>query len=635
MIQYNPTIKLSKLSVYKDGRSVYFSEFHSGVNIIRGQNSSGKTTILNFIAFVLGSENIPWNQEALICNQVFAELALNDKLVTISREVSEKPMIPFKVYWGGMDSALAAPMTEWETYPFKRSADKLSFTQALFMVLNLAEARSDGASNITTHQILRMIYADQPSLHSPIFRDDNFDTALTRRTVGDYLCGFYNDKLYLSEIELRDLEKDREKLGAELKGIYTVLSKSGQVSDLNYLSQSIIEAEKARDETFSKLAELKAGRGIRNTNSEVEGVEAELRNKLNFAKSEFVKKKSKCQQLQIDIEDSYKFIKEINFRLESLKDSEVVRSNIGRLNFHVCPACLSELKNTPEENHCGLCQQHLNSDAVNNQLIRMRNELSIQLRESSNIIKVKSDELDRIRNEIPSLADNLSALEQQYYLHATYWSSQTEEEIEQCARKIGELDQEIKNLHDQQRLASTVNILSEKIEAIDFRISVIKSDITRLSFQEDVRKKESYALITDTLARLLKEDLPRQHEFENAKEVKISFEDNEIIVNGAKKFSESSTVVLRHLFHLSMLTASTKLSYMRFPRLLILDGIEDGGMELLRSYRLQEIIVNETRNYQCDYQLIFATSQISPMLDNDELVVDRYYSENSKSLAIL
>ena len=77
-------------------------------------------------------------------------------------------------------------------------------------------------------------------------------------------------------------------------------------------------------------------------------------------------------------------------------------------------------------------------------------------------------------------------------------------------------------------------------------------------------------------------------------------------MNGATQFSESSTVVLRHLFHLAMLSASTRLPDMRFPRFLLLDGIEDGGMELERSHRLQEIIVDECSTFDCEYQLLIS-----------------------------
>lgn len=117
--------------------------------------------------------------------------------------------------------------------------------------------------------------------------------------------------------------------------------------------------------------------------------------------------------------------------------------------------------------------------------------------------------------------------------------------------------------------------------------------------------------------------------------VPFSFTDNNISVEGITQFSESSTVVLRHLFHVALLSASTRIPAMRFPRFLLLDGIEDGGMELARSHRLQETIVDECSRFDCEYQLIFATSQIAPQLDVENFVVARSFSEEQRSLQIL
>jgi hypothetical protein len=71
---------------------------------------------------------------------------------------------------------------------------------------------------------------------------------------------------------------------------------------------------------------------------------------------------------------------------------------------------------------------------------------------------------------------------------------------------------------------------------------------------------------------------------------------------------------------------------MRFPRLLMLDGIEDGGIELPRAHRLQEIIAAECESYEVDFQLIMATSQIAPMLDSDRYVVGRRYTEDHRAI---
>lgn len=40
---------VERMLVQKDGKSAYDEHYHIGVNVIRGDNSSGKSTILNFI----------------------------------------------------------------------------------------------------------------------------------------------------------------------------------------------------------------------------------------------------------------------------------------------------------------------------------------------------------------------------------------------------------------------------------------------------------------------------------------------------------------------------------------------------------------------------------------------------------
>ncbi|CAJ7618300.1 Uncharacterised protein [Burkholderia pseudomallei] len=92
--------------------------------------------------------------------------------------------------------------------------------------------------------------------------------------------------------------------------------------------------------------------------------------------------------------------------------------------------------------------------------------------------------------------------------------------------------------------------------------------------------------------------------------------------------------MLRHIFHLSLLTASVQKPFMRVPRFMMLDGIDDGGMEKERSHRLQEIIVEECASYDVDYQLIFATSDINPKFEETDLVVGRFFTPQARSLDV-
>lgn len=72
--------------VTSSGEVAYDETFHKGVNIIRGQNSSGKSTIVRFIFFVLGGCYGDFVPEALKCEYVMAEISVNgSQVMTLKR----------------------------------------------------------------------------------------------------------------------------------------------------------------------------------------------------------------------------------------------------------------------------------------------------------------------------------------------------------------------------------------------------------------------------------------------------------------------------------------------------------------------------------------------------------------------
>lgn len=634
MTLLKPTLRVNRLVVFRDTRVAFEADFHPGVNILRGQNSSGKTTVLDLLAYSLGAEFIPWKPPADLCTETIVEALLNGRAVTLRRRISASPMNPLQIYWGPIDDALKVGIHGWEEYPFRRSTSKISFTQALLLALEMPEAKGDGASNLTMHQFLRVLYADQPSLHSPIFRVDAFDNALTRETVGGYLCGVYNDHLYSAQLEKRDIEKVLGRLESELKSIYSVLGKSGRGADIEWIAQRIRGAETDRAGLEKELSRLKTDRTTGASAQKQGEATRELRGALSAAKGKLTGAVDRLAALEFEIEDSGQFIRELENRLKNLDESKATRRYFGSVVFAFCPSCLSELEPQDDASHCSLCKKPHQDQAADAQILRMQNELSIQKRESQRLMAEREGEMKALRLELPTLKSRLKSLEEEYARASAVWSSDLELAVESTARRIGEIDQEIKNLYELQKLAAAIADLQKEREAQAARLASLEVRIDSMIHEQEVRKAQITEAITATLSRLLRDDLPRQKEFSEAKNVTFNFSDNTVSVNGSTQFSESSTVVLRHLFHLALLTAATQFEFMRMPRFLMLDGIEDGGMELERSHHLQEIIVNECAKFECDFQLIFATSQIAPALEVEKFVVGRSFTKDEKSIAI-
>lgn len=56
MTRFDPTLRLARFVVLKGDSRAYDEDFHAGVNIIRGDNGGGKSTVADLIFFGLGGE---------------------------------------------------------------------------------------------------------------------------------------------------------------------------------------------------------------------------------------------------------------------------------------------------------------------------------------------------------------------------------------------------------------------------------------------------------------------------------------------------------------------------------------------------------------------------------------------------
>lgn len=629
-----PTIKITRLIVLQGGHRAFDCAFHSGINIIRGRNTSGKTTIMDMLAYSMGAENIRWKPHALECSSVMVELHLNGEPVTLLREVSIEPQRPISIFWGTVEDAVKAGPDLWERYPFKRSELKISFSQAIFAALDLPQAQGHGAANLTMHQLLRVLYADQPSVHSPIFRMDNFDSALTRDTVGGYLCGVYNDQLYTAQLRIREINKSLDKKVAELRGIFKVLGQSGQTPDIEASQNGILELESKREALIEYINKVKTDRSLTTKESkDISKLSDALRTRLNSAKRYETTLKDALVALDLEVADSRVFIRELESRLESLDESKVTRQYLGAISFQFCPGCLSEIKPDMNDHSCQLCKSKID-DAGDSQLLRMRNELSIQIKESKLLLELREEEAAQLRKDIPLATQEIRKLEKEYKLSAMTWSSDIEAVLEKGGRDLGVLDQEIQQAYEKQKLFAVIQELQQQRDILANELAKLENDVESLEAAQASRKIEVSKTIEKHMIRLLKEDLPLQPEFINANKVRYDFEENSVYVNDSGNFSESSTVVLRHIFHLALLTTSIELEFMRVPRFMMLDGIDDGGMEQNRSHNLQSLIVRECSKYTKDYQVIFATSEIHPDFESSGMVVSRFFNPQNRSLEI-
>ena len=247
MTQTKATIILNRLVIMKGDKPAYDENYHMGVNIIRSHgNSTGKTTIMDAIFFVLGGDVEDWTNEAMACDCVVAEISFRKKILTFRREIGSFRFPPIYIYEGPYNEAVKNSLN-WLKFSHKRSNDRESFSQAIFRLLGYPENKLSTFANITIHEILRLVYSDQLTAVDKIFKQQAFDSNEMRQTVGEFLLGVDDLDLHGLRLQVRNEEKELSALIGRLKATQEVFTSAGLTPDNSSIISQIEQITKEYD----------------------------------------------------------------------------------------------------------------------------------------------------------------------------------------------------------------------------------------------------------------------------------------------------------------------------------------------------------------------------------------------------
>jgi hypothetical protein len=639
MTRFDPSILLRRLVVTRDDKRVYDERFHEGVNIIRGApdvNSVGKSTIAHFIFYSLGGEGVVWVEEALRCSYVYAEVELNGVVVTLQREVSEEKLRPMSLFWGELDTALSVASTEWKRHTFSQHSDAQTFTHVLFQALGIPDVKDNLASRLTMHQLLRLMFADQTSPPSELYRNERFSGKDVHDAIGALLCGVYDSRIYEIGISAREMEQERSEIAGRLKAIWSMLGTTDQVIGSQMLESQLKESQA---ELEALLGKLKAGPTVDVTTEPSSGDYDVKRKKLSDAVRQVSQQLSHLDsertQTAFEIEDSAQLIEAISVNSRSLDDSLLARRSLGAIDFAFCPACFAPLERL-DGHACIVCKAPPDKKQQGAQISRMRQELSMQLQESELLQQQRRKRLVEIDAQLPTLRSQYSLLKKEYDQLVAAVMSPAEFASAEAYRAAGYLTRKIEDLNEKVELAKSISNLEARKATLEAGISKLNDERTRLEAGRVERQQRAYAAIKKQVADIVSSDLPFEEAFKavEAEDISFSFSDNSIKVSGRRNFSASSLVILKNSFHAGLLFASAEHDFFRYPRFALFDNTEDKGMTPARSHNFQEVLVAKSKTAAARHQIILTTSMISPKLNTSEFTIGPEYTSTYKSLDI-
>lgn len=633
MTQYKPTLQINRLAVFKNGKPVYNEKFHRGVNIIRSVgNSTGKSTIAGFIFFVLGGDATKWKPEAESCDCVVAEVKVNEAVLTLRRKISTKRHQPMDIFWGAMDLALASAIEGWETYPFSRSANKESFSQVLFRALELPEVRSDLDSNISMHQLLRLLFVDQMTPPDALLIQEQFDSVLTRETIFELLVGLFDDTLYSDMLKLRQSRQKAEETKTRIDSLVEAMKDLGQEVDPNVLIKQVEEKQGQLLKIAESLNEISAQPAL-NGEPAMDN-SAQLQKEFEALRKERADLTQELLRIEVEVEDSEQFIAELTRRYQSLNESVVMRNVLGTLHIQLCPQCLQPLNTVHHEQSCKLCGQQLPNDSSASQRMRLQQELAMQIRESSVLLDGKRTKLQQVQGKLPGVRKAAAQAEQRLRESLSMVTSRRNRELDELYQKRGALESEVGYLLKFHKAAATLAALYETAGRLAADISKLELGIEAKRRTQLTRRSLAEAQLSDNAVHFLRQDLPSEEHFAVAQKVMVDVRVNSFAVDGRNQFSASSVTFLKNAVHFAFLFSSLELDFFRYPRFIICDNMEDKGMVAARSQKLQRLIVERSSSFDVDHQIIFSTSMIAPELNNSNYCVGDEYTRENKSLKV-
>ena len=565
------------------------------------------------------------------------EVSFNGIGATLQRSISDAALRPMRIFLGNMNDALKNTEDGWKQYPYRLTDNTFSFSRVLFDLLNYPEVRSDvGDTNITMHQILRLLFIDQESPTDSLFRFDRFDQPLTREAVSELLRGIYDNELYGYRLQEKNLLGDKKDKESEYKGLKRLYQDSVETIDLAKIDKKISDSEshltQLEHEITEKSNQTRYSISRKRTIDFVDNV-----NYLNKLKQEISELKSKAQESDDDIADSKLFIESLKHKLDQINDSILTRQSLGELPLTHCPQCLYPLHPTERKGVCSLCHQPIEQDTNKTYASRLQQEIKMQIAESEKIIETKENRSCQYKKTLANKEAEANQIQRDINLSTRNSKPTGQEELEKLFERRGSLKQEIQYLKRQKQIAERYAQLGVEVAEIEKKLSLVKQKIDLLVEQQYSNRIKAMQKIHAITAHILNKDLPRQIEFQNAKpgEVDVNFKANSIALNGQFNYSASSNVYLKNASRFAIFYASLVLDFARYPSFIACDNMEDKGMEEERSHNFQKLLVNICSKFPKDsYQMIFTTSMIASELNTEEYCIGEEYTVKNKSLKI-
>ena len=577
---------MARLSVrklnYQGQRYFYESPWlGDGINILEGENGTGKTTFSELIYFGLGGRVESFQRSSRTKhNEIISD---KDNFVELTIEVDDG-IFKLRRFIDTNDVGIEDASGKVEVLPVIRQQSSVrTFSDWLLERIGiepvLVYLYADYSGKISFYDLARLIYHDQSVDPSAIYKAADTtsfvsDSKAFRKAVFEILVGKTFQALYASAARLKDLEKQRAGATNTLEYFKTFIADvRPHQEDLNlvFLDKRIAEIKAQIERAIAyrgQLARHPSRTSPVDTTSRKNALLA-----VEMESADASRKESELLSEQARLE---RLRSELVLEVTQIKKMMFAHDRLNLFSMNTCPYCLREVAR--ELNRC-VCGAAVDEKQYERFFYNSEEYLTILKSKQRNVDTIEAA-IASCREEAEECGSRVARLRGK----ATQLKQQIAEVVEQSDTvvdvvKFNEIDEHIVSLRaelgslEQQRVLETKRQeLESRAQDIETHYSAALTAYKELQAQADKEMADQRGKFSAKFNDFMRDNVQQCRT--------ASIDSDYMPILNAGEYREASAEVPKRLFYfLTLLYMSLEDPDVRFPRFLLIDTPETAGID--------------------------------------------------------
>ena len=599
------------------GEQYYFEspEFQEGVNIIVGDNGSGKSTFSYFIEYGLGGAVKPFNDnekrekysKILDDKNNFVELDLqvNDSLFTIKRFINQNDIF-------------ISDGQKIEKLPIKRHKETAPYIFSDWLLEKLSIPVFELNMGVNTwyfnfNDLYRLLCYDQDTEPRRIFKSppaDNFiaDSSIIRKSTFEIMLGISSIEYYKKLDELKKFQKLKEASKARLTDFIEMHPSISEDKDV--IDKNIEELNNQLDKLLNERdLYQKQNTKVDEKTEHLAQIQSELIN-LDISVSEDT---VQMEMYQSEVSKIKRLYSNLTEEISEITKTIFTHEKLNLFSMEVCPFCMS--KKSKKEGFC-ICGEEFDKDKYEKFVYSASEYTEILKHKEKGLETIQvalasyDEEIEKLKKSIKknTLHSNELKTKLRSIINAIEYSGNSQF-VDSLNEKIIQVKTEIVENENELDLTKRKSVLDSDYKAKNEDYKVVNRDFNKLKFsfeKGNLKTIEKFNIIYNKLM---------QASSCNCNSAQIDEEYMPYIDEGEYK-NKSADVPKRMMYYYTILSLALKLKTVKHPRFLLLDTPETAGIDddnLKHDLGLLELALQLSKNKETDnlgkFQILLTTGE--------------------------